>query len=228
MLLEHEQPLVNRTLSDQIADSLRKLILSGEIAPGEQLVENEIAKHFNTSRNPVREALRKLERSGLVVGKAYKGFFVVELSPSDIIGLYEVRLALEKVALERIIQNKNETVLEQLKDSVKAIKQATKEADLWEIVDKELSFHDCMCELSGNKQLLETFRTISPRIRLVLAFDNSSYDDLTEIGREHDPLLAAIEVGDVEQAKKILEEHIMMGIEPLLKRMEQKQQSKSK
>lgn len=128
MLLEDEQPLVHRTLSDQVADSLRKLILSGEIAPGEQLVESEIAKHFNTSRNPVREALRKLEKSGLVVGKAYKGFSVIKLSPSDIIGLYEVRLALEKVALERIIKAKNESVLEQLRDSVRAIKQATKKA----------------------------------------------------------------------------------------------------
>lgn len=226
MLLEDEQPLVHRTLSDQVADSLRKLILSGEIAPGEQLVESEIAKHFNTSRNPVREALRKLEKSGLVVGKAYKGFSVIKLSPSDIIGLYEVRLALEKVALERIIKAKNESVLEQLRDSVRAIKQATKKGDLWEIVDKELLFHDRMCELSGNKQLLETYRLISPRIRLVLAFDNSTYEDLTEIGREHDPLLESIEKGDTEQAKKLLQEHIMMGIDPLLDRLQQKQQSK--
>lgn len=83
-----------------------------------------------------------------------------------------------------------------------------------------------MCELSGNKQLLETYRLISPRIRLVLAFDNSTYEDLTEIGREHDPLLESIEKGDTEQAKKLLQEHIMMGIDPLLDRLQQKQQSK--
>lgn len=225
MLSDNTNPLVNRTLSDQVADSLRKLILSGEIAPGEQLIEAEIAKHFNISRNPVREALRKLEKSGLVIGKAYKGFSVVKLSSSDIRDLYEVRLALEKVAIERIIKSNDPTILQKLRESVNAIKQATKNGDLWEIVDKELLFHDRMCELSGNKQLLETYRMISPRIRLVLAFDNSTYEDVTEIGREHDPLLKAIEQGNVEQAKTLLQEHIMMGIEPLLIRLKQKQQS---
>lgn len=224
MLPDNLNPLVNRTLSDQVAESLQKLILSGEIAPGEQLVEAEIAQHFETSRNPVREALRKLERTGLVVGQAYKGFTVVELSPADIIGIYEVRLALENVALERIARHEDATALDRLTDSVEEIKKAAQEGDLWAVIEKELSFHDLMCELSGNRQLIETYRSISPRIRLVLAFDNSSYDDLMEIGREHDPLLEALAMGDAEQAKALLHEHIMMGIEPLLERLQYKEE----
>lgn len=224
MLLDNSNPLVNRTLSDQVVDSLQKLILSGEIAPGEQLVEVEIAQHFNISRNPIREALRKLERIGLVVGQAYKGFTVVKLSPEDIIGIYEVRLALENVALERISRHRDATVLERLTDSVREIKKAAQEGDLLAVIDKELSFHDLMCELSGNRQLMETFRSISPRIRLVLAFDNSSYDDLMDIGKEHDPLLEALAMGDAEQAKALLKEHIMMGVEPLVRRLQQKEE----
>lgn len=207
-------------MSDQIAEVLRRSILSGTFSPGEQLVEAEIAKRLGTSRNPVREALRKLEKDGLVVRQPYKGYTVVELTSRDVHDLYELRCALESLAVRRIASDPRPEVIALLRHAVEEIEQAAGQGDLWAVIEKELAFHELLCKLSGNKQLEEVYASISHRIRLILAFDNSGYSNLMDVATEHEPLVDVIATGDVERAQEMLRDHIMSSVPPLVQRLD--------
>ena len=85
-------------LKQQIQTRLKQAILDGSLAPGEQLVEGEIARQFGVSRSPVREAIQELESQGYVVKKPRRGTFVTELTPQAVTEIYSLRVLLEGYA----------------------------------------------------------------------------------------------------------------------------------
>ena len=93
---------LGRSASDELAELLAASVVSGDLKPGERLIEAELAARFNVSRGPVRSALSTLHRLGLVEMRPRRGMVVVELTPSDVRDLYEVRIALERAAVERL------------------------------------------------------------------------------------------------------------------------------
>ena len=110
-------------LKDQVNELLRDMIISGRFPPGTKLIEREVADNLGVSRAPVRDALLQLEREGLLVSKP-NGRYVIELTEHDIRELYQVRNALEKLAVELVTQNirgeqvvKLQHVLTDMKDS---------------------------------------------------------------------------------------------------------------
>lgn len=226
-MLEDLEPIVNRPLSDQVANAVRKLILAGNIPPGQAITEVEIASRLNVSRNPVREALLKLEQDGLVVGQPYKGFVVVDLGPDDIRDLYEVRAALEGVAVERIVRNHDRGACERLATAVEQIRQAAEAGDLWQAVDAEISFHELVCEVAGNRQLAEAYRSIAHRIRLALAFDNAAYENLRDVAVEHERLLQVWAEGNPMDAVEAMRRHIMDSTGALITSLEARRNAAS-
>src|SRR3984893_8789589 len=87
--------------SEGLVDALREAILTGRYAPGSRLVQDDLAETFGMSRIPLREALRRLEGEGLVVISPNRGAIVRPLAPKDVVDLYDLRLALESLALRR-------------------------------------------------------------------------------------------------------------------------------
>src|ERR1700760_5191510 len=88
----------NETVADRIADRLKRSIVTGEIKPGQKLVEKDIAAAFNVSRTPLREALARLVNDGLAIGIPYRGIFVRQITLRQVRGIYELRIAIEGLA----------------------------------------------------------------------------------------------------------------------------------
>src|SRR5437773_3057464 len=97
-------PTVKRSLADDVADRLRDAIFQGSFKPGEPLREEQLAAMLDVSRGPVREALVQLEREGLVLVRRHRGATVARLSRGDLEEVYSLRLALERLAMQRAVR----------------------------------------------------------------------------------------------------------------------------
>ena len=107
------------SLPDQVYDHLFKAIISGELKPGEKLVENELCKEFGTSRAPIRESFRILESEGLIVIQPRKGTYVKALTRGDIEEAFAVREALESLAAKLAVPHMTETEMNALANFIK-------------------------------------------------------------------------------------------------------------
>jgi DNA-binding transcriptional regulator YhcF (GntR family) len=111
----------NRGLGVDIAERLRSAILTGYFGPGERLPEEQLAKTMGVSRGPVREALVTLEREGLIVIRRNRGAFVAQLSREDLDEVYSLRVAIERLAVERCVANATEEDIAELQSVVDRI-----------------------------------------------------------------------------------------------------------
>lgn len=158
-----------RTLSDYVADQIRQAILGEQFKPNERLVEQDIAESMQTSRGPVRDALKILENEGLVVRQSHRGAFVAELNPEDFIEIYTLREALEGLALRFAIKHATPKQLEQLEDLVELMSQmAQQDYNQVEATDLDLKFHHTLCVISGHKRVLSAWESLSGQTRIVV------------------------------------------------------------
>jgi DNA-binding GntR family transcriptional regulator len=158
-----------RTLCDYVADQLRQAILSDKIKPGQRLVEQEIAESMQTSRGPVRDALKALETEGLVVRQSHRGAFVAELKTEDVIEIYTLREALENLAIRFAIRKATDEQIDDLGKIVHEMEQlALQDYTQSDATDLDMEFHFTLCKISGHKRLLNAWIAMSAQIRLVL------------------------------------------------------------
>ena len=165
-----------RTLSDYVADQLRQAIFSGQFLPQQRLVEQEIAESMQTSRGPVRDALKILENEGLVERQSHRGAFVAQLKPDDFMEIQTLREALETLAIRYAIKNaKNEQImlLEQLVKDMDEL--AHSNYSPVDATDLDLEFHLMLCKISGHKRVKNAWEAMSGQTRLVLLKHNIEY-----------------------------------------------------
>ena len=201
------------TLPGQVANQIREAIKSGKLKPGDRLIETVLAREMNIGRNAVREAIRYIEKEGLIVTTPFKGAQVVEMSKNDLKDIYDVRNALETLALNTLaikIDNEKTRVLDAL---VKEMKAVSKKGNLKAIIDVDLKFHRTLCELSENKVLLEAWSAISNRLRAFIANGDRLYgEDTPEVSLgTHYPVVDAIKNSDFKLAVRILNEILERG-----------------
>ncbi len=197
--------LTRTVLRDQIREILLKRILSGEYAPGDRLVEMQLAKEFGTSQSPVREALRELELLRLVEAEAYKGTRVRAVSSEQIAEIFPVRTALEELAV-REAATKLDGEVSELEREFEEMVRAADEGNLQELAHHDVRFHQLIVEAAGNSILLETWRSLRIEARTILTALKADVD-LREIAEMHRPLLVALADGSPEQARKALGRH---------------------
>ncbi len=198
----------NKSRRERIIELLREAIVSGELKPGEALIETEIAAQLGVSRAPLREALQSLSREGLVEALPYRGTIVRNLSRADIEELYSFRALLESFALRRIIEIGDPAHVALLRGYFDAMLDAAKRDDMRAVNDSDRGFHDALIELSGHRLLQESWQTVSLRVRQVMALRNRRNRDLTKVAYNHIPIIDAIAESDVARAEKLLHEHI--------------------
>jgi DNA-binding GntR family transcriptional regulator len=200
-----------RTLSDYVADQLRNAILVGQLMPNQRLVEEDLASSMQTSRGPVRDALRMLENEGLVVRQSHRGAFVAELSTEDVFEIYSLREALESLALKAVIKNATPEQINELEKLVRAMDQMAQQAyNQFEATDLDMEFHHTLCKISGHKRVLTAWEALSAQIRLVvLKHRLQNPQDLKERSVSwHEAIVEAICKRDIDQALLELHKHM--------------------
>lgn len=198
----------NISIREQTADALREAILNGELKPGHTLTEMDLSNQLGVSRAPIREALRILNSEGLVETIPYHGTTVKQLTRTDIEELYSMRIQLETFAVVRIITQANPDHIAILRDFYQQMEQAGKQKDLKGVNEIDREFHDALITMSGHSLLGSLWQMVAMRVRQVMALRNMRNSDLTQIARNHLPLIDAIEQGQTDIAIKLLEEHI--------------------
>lgn len=205
-----------RPLWGDVLDELRQRIVSGALAPGQRLVEQDIATEFAISRGPVRSAIAHLHRRGLVTVSPRRGAEVVAFRRSDVIELFELREALEVLALngaDRI----EESVIVHLRSVVARGVEAHRTQHFRTSVDANLDFHRELCRFSGNRRLIEAWETQAEQIR-VLTYAAQRVDPVRvrPVMHTHETILQALSDGDIDLAKESLARHLRSSRELLL------------
>jgi DNA-binding GntR family transcriptional regulator len=207
-------------LVEQVANQIREAIKSGKLKPGDRLIETELANGMQIGRNAIREAIRYLEKEGLVSSTPFKGAHVTKLTEKDLDDLYALRIALEELAIKTLVQNLDNEKIMQLESIVATMRQtANEETNIEHIIDVDLSFHRTICKLCGNRRLLESWLNLSYQIRAFIGLEDHLYgDDTPEKTLEtHYPVFEAIKKGDSDLAVTQMNEVITRGYKNALK-----------
>jgi DNA-binding GntR family transcriptional regulator len=201
-----DPPRVTRlTLAQQVRDMLVVGIVSGEIAPGERLVETRLAARYGTSQGPVREALRELEAMRMVETRPRRGTFVRHFVQQTLRESYVVRAALEETAT-RLAMLAGTVPLAALRDEVKAMRAAARAADDDAAAKASVAFHRHIIGAAHNELLRLSWEALQIEARTAVTMVAAEVK-LKDIVREHAGLLKSLEAGDLETACRHARDH---------------------
>ena len=141
-------------LRDVVFNTLRQAILTGEMEPGERLMEIQLANKLGVSRTPIREAIRKLELEGLVIMIPRKGAEVAHITVKDMRDVLEVRSALEELATTLACKNVTPEHIEELKTANRVFEAAIVSKDVVAIVNADVAFHNIIYSMTDNQRLI--------------------------------------------------------------------------
>lgn len=192
------------TISDQITQVLTDQIVRGELASDEKLRQDYIAKEFDTSHVPVREALLRLEARGLAVSQPRRGVRVAPFDPADMVEIREMRLALEPVALRHSISNLTAKQRAEA-EAARLACDAAEDIVAWDLENR--AFH--MAILAGCKmpRLLSEISDLQVlSARHLLATLSKNWVQRTD--RDHSAIMQAIRTKDVDTAVSVLQRHL--------------------
>lgn len=195
-------------LRDVVFKTLRQAILTGELKPGERLMEIHLANQLGVSRTPIREAIRMLELEGLVTMVPRKGAEVSRISKQDISDVLEVRGSLEALAVRLACRRITPKELELLETTFRNFVSAVGRGDLNEVVQADVKFHDIITDASKNKRLEQLVNNLAERVfryRLEYSKDVNVHKRLIE---EHERILTCIQNGDESGAEEAVRIHV--------------------
>jgi DNA-binding GntR family transcriptional regulator len=203
------QPVLSRTVSEQVHSFIQRALLSGQLNPGDRLAEGELAAALGISRTPIREALRQLESDGLVVVLPHRGTFVRTLNPRRGRQLYEARLLLEPAAARAAAARITDQQLEELRPLLDSALHEANAGDMGGAsVDNE-AFHVAVLKIADNDVLLELWSRVWAEWQLfrVCAWRNKPQRPRA-VAAEHTALYEALAARDESRAAAIMTEHL--------------------
>jgi DNA-binding GntR family transcriptional regulator len=205
------------TLMSQALEEIREAIRKGKVKPGDRLVEMQLAKEMHISRFPIREALRYLEKEGLVETKSFKGTYVSQLSERDMEELYSLRSAIEEFAVRILIKHIDEEKIGKLESIFQSMQQASKKEDLDKLISEDFRFHQTICELSEHRKLLEVWLTLENQLRVFLTIEKQLFGNSLQFVKSHHPILEAIQGRKIRPAQKAIREHLNWAMQVIRK-----------
>lgn len=209
------------TLTDAVADAIRKAIFNGSLKPGARLVEVSIAQQMGMSRGPVRESLRFLEKEGLVTRSPRRGTCVASLTADDVEELYSFRSVLESFAIRRAMQHITAEDIDHIRNLIGQVRQVLDSGDGVPKNDLAIQVHREICRLSRHKRLLDAWTTIGHQIWLCNAIATHMELPLPRKMLTHEDLLEALESNDPDFAEHTIKEHILTTGRVVLARFRQ-------
>ena len=196
---------INSPLRQRLKDVLLRRILGGAYKWGERLVELRIAQEFGTSQAPVREALRDLEATGLVISKPRRGTYVAEVLSEGLREIYAVRGALEEQAT-RLATIKQSCDLATLELELQGMRIAAAANDHASLAEHSVKFHRAIVEAAGNRLLTNLWLSLNIETRTTITLLVEGID-LMEAAESHRQIIDAIASGDSERASRVAREH---------------------
>jgi DNA-binding GntR family transcriptional regulator len=202
-------PPASRT--EFVLAQIRQLILTGELAPGQQLVETELADTFGVSKTPVREALKTLAGTGLVTMSQFKGAFVRIVDADMAFAVYDLRMALEPAAVHRAVRAGAD--LAPARVALRKAKKTRSKADL-SLANRD--FHRALYAGCGNPLMIQTLDGLRDQAALISVAGWGLAASWEKEATEHAAILAAAEKPDATQAAFLLQQHIQTFVDRIV------------
>ncbi|MGB7084297.1 MAG: GntR family transcriptional regulator [Phormidesmis sp.] len=207
-------PLIQRrkSLYEQVYSALRAGILAGEFTPGSRLIETQLTEWLNVSRTPLREALRQLQKEGLVTADT-SGLQVTTISAADAIELYDCRLVLEKLAVTGACEQASQQQIAALEQYVIQAEarnpQDSGAQTLLQLLDLDYQFHHLIAESSGNRRLVSLLDQLFDAMALLRIQTLQQNPSVLEIKLEHRQVYEAIARRDAATAITAIQLHLL-------------------
>jgi DNA-binding GntR family transcriptional regulator len=199
-----------RVLMDDVVDAIREAILSGRLAAGDRLIEDDLARMLDVSRGPIRQALFQLQGEGLVVHQTHRGATVATTSREDIAEIYSLRGALERLAVEHACACATLEDLAPL-EAILLLFQSTPRENITRrhVAGYDIDFHDALFRAAHHRRLYRAWEGLRSQVMVFLLLRDALPDDyLDSWHKDHTNLLEVVRRRDPEAAKAAIDAHI--------------------
>lgn len=240
-------PTIHRgkSLYEQVYQALRSAILTGQLAPGDRLVETQLAEWLQVSRTPLREALRQIQQEGLATADISGGLRVTTITAADAAELYDCRMALEGLAVAGACHNAtpdqlrrieacvlqadslgNQPPLRPVKTSARSALPPDQESPSpQQLLDVDYQFHHLIAEGSGNRRLISLLDGLFDAMALLRIQTLKQNPDVLDIRLEHRQIYQAIADRDAETAVSAIKSHLSASKARVIQEIEAYQSS---
>lgn len=202
----------SKSLHEQTYEVLRACILSGELSPGERLVETQLAEKLNVSRTPIREALRQLQRENLLMADTHGGLCIPKLSVEDAMQLYDCRMSLEQLAVKEACINATESEIQEIERWV--LQAEALDSDIltssnsFHMLEVDYCFHRAIASSTHNRWLVAMLDHLFDQMVLMRTQTTQHNLQVLDIRGEHRPIYEAIAKRDADAASQAIQLHL--------------------
>jgi DNA-binding GntR family transcriptional regulator len=205
--------LERKSLSNQVFEQMKEMIVRGEIPAGKRMIESEIAESMGISRTPVREAVHKLEAEGLLNPLPKGGYVVRGLGISDIEETFEIRSILESFASYLAAQRHSKKEIVPLEEKMEEFQRNLDKHDLKELARVNTEFHELLYDLSKSQRLVKMIHNLRDEIYFLRNIILQSADMAHLSNKDHREIIKAIKKGEAKKVERLVKDHILRGKE---------------
>jgi DNA-binding GntR family transcriptional regulator len=211
------------TAQEAVLDEVRRFIATGRLRPGQKIVQDALATQLGVSRVPIREALKILEGEGQISYVAHRGYFVNELTLSDMLEVYRMREILEAEAVTIGVPRMTAENLDRLEKAEREMQDASNDADVVAMTSANRRLHFAIIEACALPRLVWLIRLLWDASEVYRFVYYNEEDNRHLVETEHRALVAAARAGDVATALAVLKEHREHAVAALRPVLEQVQ-----
>lgn len=209
-------------LRDVVFKTLRQAILTGELQPGERLMEITLANKLGVSRTPVREAIHKLEQEGLVIMMPRRGAQVAQITEKDLVEVLEVRLGLEEMAVRFACERMTDEQFKAICAAAAEFDAAIDKNDLTALAQSDENFHSLIYKATDNACLCNITNNLREQMYRYRIEHLKNQDVRKGLSAEHKAICEALEARNVEEARTILCSHIENQQKSIIRMLKEK------
>ena len=198
----------NLSLGSRAYQELRRIILEGQVGPGKKLNEGELAKALGISRTPIREAINRLEKEGLVETFPQRGAFVIQFTEKDVYELFLIRENLEGLAARLAAEKITPSSLAKLEACVEGFKEPFQEKDIQRYSREDFRFHQTIVLLSDARRLMKLVSLLLDHIRMFRLTTRGVPDRMKASLADHRRIIEAMRQKNPEEAERRMRQHL--------------------
>ena len=202
---------VQPNLVEQVRDAILGEIASGAFAPGDRIIQEQIAQALGVSRQPVQQALVLLRNQGVLQDAPGRGLLVAPLDPDHVRHMYDIRAAIEGLAARRAAELGAERAAKAGPALIEAGRKAVAVGSVAKMIAADMKFHEFLYSLSGNPLIepaLETHLTYTQRVMGEVLISDEKPRDIWD---QHELILKAVMKGDGDRAEALMRSHLMQA-----------------
>jgi len=217
------QPLIiqKQNISEELVKYIKQQIITGELNPGDRIVETKLARELGVSQTPVREAIRHLHGEGIITIVPNKGPMVRTLDMKDVFEIYSVRSMLEGLAIRLATQHATDEQIAELESFYEQMKQKLNDDSVPFLLHDSTHIHKTIIDMSGHSRVISMYQSISFQISLVNRLLGTKSTKQKEVD-QHLELIEALKKRDPDQAELTMRKHIFRSYRDFIQLTEQK------